>query len=151
MTGTGATGYLLDTNVCIAYMQACSLAHAGRTALQSRVLEKLEGLPRAVPVYISQVTLGELVFGAEKSQNRDKNLHRIRLLTEGIPALPVDETAWRHFGKLKAGLQKIGRPVADLDTVFAATAQHYGLTLSTLDDGLQNLIHLDPQPVTVER
>ena len=73
--------YLLDTNIVIytiknrpAEVRAQFMLHEGRMA-------------------ISSVTLGELVFGAERSSQPQKNLNDVESLVARLEVLPFDDLA----------------------------------------------------------
>jgi tRNA(fMet)-specific endonuclease VapC len=48
-----------------------------------------------------------------------------------LPVLPFDEPAARHFGRLKALLEKAGTPLATADLQIAAIALHRRVPLVT--------------------
>ena len=73
--------YVLDTNIVIytiknrpAEVRAQFMRHEGRMA-------------------ISSVTLGELVFGAERSSQPQKNLNDVESLVARLEVLPFDDLA----------------------------------------------------------
>jgi tRNA(fMet)-specific endonuclease VapC len=134
--------YLLDTNVCIAYINACAKQESKWTLEQKQVFQKIESIKTSITLCMSEATLGELLFGAEKSQNTAKNLKRIEIFQSVVSALPVDVEVWQFFGQIKAELQKLGKPMADMDTIIAATAKRYNLILATADADMDNLDHL---------
>ncbi len=123
-------------------MNACAKAESKWTVEQKQVFEKIESIKTSVTLCMSEATLGELLFGAEKSQNTAKNLTRIEIFQSVVSALPVDIEVWQFFGQIKAELQKLGKPMADMDTIIAATAKRYNLILATADADMKNLDHL---------
>lgn len=80
---------------------------------------------------ISVVSYGELVFGAEKSSNREKNMKTVEAIKSIFPMLDVNSKIMSCFGRLKATLQKTGKNVDDMDLLIAATAMVNNLTLVT--------------------
>lgn len=112
--------YLLDTNICI------YIANRKPPA----VLARLQSL-KAGDVGMSVITYFELVFGAEKSQHREADLQRIQDLERHIPVLPLDSKAGRHYGQLRAELQRKGSPIGAYDLLIAAHALSLDLTLVT--------------------
>ncbi|OGH60495.1 MAG: hypothetical protein A3G34_16350 [Candidatus Lindowbacteria bacterium RIFCSPLOWO2_12_FULL_62_27] len=96
---------------------------------------------------VASPTLGELYYGACRSQKKQANLTRVEELAENIILLPIDREVCRRFGELKAGLagrvsasgapsagvSDAGRglPVGDVDTFIAATALVHHATLVT--------------------
>ena len=80
---------------------------------------------------ISSVTLGELIYGAEKSAQPERNLADIEGLTARLEVLPFDQMAATHFGQLCAELAKIGKPIGPYDQMIAGHARSLGLILVT--------------------
>ncbi|MGO8790083.1 MAG: type II toxin-antitoxin system tRNA(fMet)-specific endonuclease VapC [Terriglobia bacterium] len=112
--------YLLDTNICI---------YIAKQKPKS-VLARLDKL-KSGDVGMSIVTYLELVYGAWKSQRRQENLARIRELQGLIPVLPLDVSAGRHYGEVRAGLETKGTPIGAYDLLIAAHALSLGLILVT--------------------
>ena len=90
-----AARYLLDTHICIYIAKYTPPAVRERFARHA-----------ASEFAMSLVTLGELRFGAEKSQARDHALASIRQLENLIPVSPLSEPAGEHYGQIRAALQK---------------------------------------------
>lgn len=103
--------YLLDTNICI-YIQR---------ERPPAVLEKFRSLRRG-EVAISIITLGELYFGAFKSQHRQHALDAIEELSTLIPALELPLAAGRHYGEIRTQLNAQGQPIGGNDLWIAAHA-----------------------------
>lgn len=114
--------YLLDTNICIHYLK-------GEFDLNNRVHEI--GLHNC---YISEITIAELLFGAEnglpdKYQENMKRARRFELAFSG-QTLPT-VTGFSIYAREKARLRKSGRSVGEFDLLIGATALRYNLTLVT--------------------
>lgn len=84
---------------------------------------------------ISGVTLGELVFGAEKSSQPERNLRDIEGLVARLEVVAFDEKAAVQFGQIRAELGRAGTPVGPYDTMIAGHARALGLILVTNDLG----------------
>ena len=112
--------YLLDTNICIYIAKR----------KPGRVLSRLEHM-RPGDVGMSVVTYLELVFGAWKSQQVEANLAKIEQLRRLIPVQPLDVDVAKHYGRLRADLEKKGVPIGAYDLLIAAHALTLGLTLVT--------------------
>lgn len=112
--------YLLDTNICIYIAKGQPLAVRAR--FEQHTLHDL---------VMSTITLGELRFGAEKSQARERALSTIDQLTRVIPACPVPLAAGEHYGQIRATLQKQGLPIGNNDLWLAAHARAEGWILVT--------------------
>ena len=78
---------------------------------------------------ISSITLSELIYGAEKSQNVDKNLEAIEEFISHLDVLPYDAKASQHYGQIKATLEKKGEIIGENDIHIAAHAISQGLIL----------------------
>jgi len=111
--------YLLDTNIVIYTMK-------NRPQQVKRSFQKHEG-----EMCISAVTLGELVFGAEHSQQVERNLTDIEALVARLEVLPLDSKAAYHFGQIRAVLYNIGQPIGPYDMLIAGHARASGLILVT--------------------
>ncbi len=101
--------YLLDTNICIHFLKG-----------QFGLIEKL-GSIGFDKFAISEITLAELYYGAEKSQNIDKNLLVIENFADKIIILPVFDSL-KIYAKEKARLKTKGTIISDLDLFIGATA-----------------------------
>ena len=80
---------------------------------------------------VSTVTLGELIYGAEKSTSPERNLSDIERLAAHLEVLPFDRSAATHFGQLRAELARTGRPIGPYDRMIAGHARSLGLVLVT--------------------
>ncbi len=145
-----ADGYLLDTNNCIYYSNALKKKEHRRTPKEKRILHIIDFIQYNTALYMSEATLGELIYGAERSQHKEYNLEQLKKFKQAIPPLLVDQEVWTIFGKLKAELKRIGRTIADMDTLIAATAKRYNLILATHDSNLNNLDYLKKNTVKRE-
>ena len=101
--------YLLDTNICIYYFKG-----------QFQLKEKIEkiGFKRFA---ISEITLAELIYGAEKSQKKIKNTEVVENFAERITIIPIFDSI-KIYGKEKARLKQKGTVISDLDLFIGATA-----------------------------
>jgi tRNA(fMet)-specific endonuclease VapC len=118
--------YVLDTNIVIAALKQ----HAG-------VLNKLANV-EAADVGIPLLVLGELMFGALRSQRVEANLAEIRRLRAHFPILPVTEAVIERYAAVRARLAERGTPKGDFDLVIACTAMEHGATLVTNDGALKD-------------
>ncbi|MBS9423131.1 type II toxin-antitoxin system tRNA(fMet)-specific endonuclease VapC [Photorhabdus caribbeanensis] len=80
---------------------------------------------------ISTITLAELIFGAEKSGNPERNLAVIEDFASRLTILPYDEQAAFHYGNIRASLEKIGKRIGDNDLHIAGHARSKGLIVVT--------------------
>jgi tRNA(fMet)-specific endonuclease VapC len=111
--------YLLDTNIVI-------------YVLKRRPKEVLEIFnTNASRMAISSITLSELIYGAEKSANVDKNLEAIEEFISHLEVLSYDAKASQHYGQIKAALEKRGEIIGENDIHIAAHTISQGLILVT--------------------
>lgn len=101
--------YLLDTNICIHYFKG-----------QFKLKEKIETIGYG-NIAISEITLAELIYGAEKSQFQENNLRHVEHFAERIKILPI-LSGLHLYGKEKARLKAAGKLIGDLDLFIGTTA-----------------------------
>ena len=111
--------YLLDTNIVIYTMK-------NRPQRVKRRFQQHHG-----QMGISTVTIGELVFGAEHSQQVERNLADLEAFTARLEVLPFDSQAAYHFGQIRAALYRTGQPIGPYDMMIAGQARASGLKLVT--------------------
>ncbi len=82
--------------------------------------------------FTSAVVIGELYSGAHRQRAAERLLTIIddRIIPY-VTVLPYDAEVARVFGRLDAGLQDAGTPLAPPDLQIAATAIHHDLELVT--------------------
>jgi tRNA(fMet)-specific endonuclease VapC len=112
--------YLLDTNICI------YIAKHNPPAVKERFSQHT-----AAELAISVVTLGELRFGAEKSQSRERALEVINKLTSTMQIAPINDVVGEHYGQIRADLQQKGLIIGNNDLWLAAHATAEGWILVT--------------------
>ena len=80
---------------------------------------------------VSVISYGELIFGAMKSKSVEKNLETVNDIKSIFPIIDINCDIMKTFGEIKAYIQKIGKPVDDMDLLISATAISNGMTLVT--------------------
>ncbi len=112
--------WILDSDFCIAGMRRGGEHHAQR--LEKRPADTI-GIPLAA--------YGELLFGAEKSDQPDE----VRATTEKFVSLYAvilpDRVVAAEYARIRAALEKRGTKIGSNDTWIAATALVHGATLIT--------------------
>lgn len=112
--------YMLDTNICI-----YAIKHKPEPVfLKLQVHDPSE-------ICISSVTYAELVYGVEKSQAIEKNRVALALLLANIEIMDFDSLAAESYGKIRADLEKVGKPIGSLDMMIAGHAKSLGYTIVT--------------------
>ena len=94
--------YLIDTDIIFYSIKGDPIVHD--------YLLKNENIPKLISV----ITYGELLFGAKKSQNYEKNIAIVYKIKELFPIIDIDKAIIETFSDLKSNLQKIGSPIDDL-------------------------------------
>lgn len=112
--------YMLDTNICI---------YAVKRKPEQVFLKLQEHDPSEV--CISSITYAELFHGAEKSQSIEKNRVALALLLANIEIMDFDSSAAESYGKIRADLEKTGKPIGPLDMMIAGHAKSLGYTVVT--------------------
>jgi len=110
--------YLLDTNICIHFFKG-----------KFNLIEKFNevGIENCA---ISEITLAELSFGAENSDNPEKNHQIVDQFVEFLTILPILD-AIPLYAKEKARLRKIGQMISDFDLFIGCTALANNLIMVT--------------------
>jgi len=80
---------------------------------------------------VSSVTVMELMYGAEKSAQPERNLRDIEGLIRRLRVLHYDEKAAFHTAQIRAELEKSGTPIGAYDQMIAGHARSYGLIVVT--------------------
>lgn len=112
--------YMLDTNICIYLIKKPPQA----------VFTKFKTL-KLGDVCISSVTLSELMYGVQKSQDPEKNRAALSEFLSPIDIMQFDELAADSYGEVRAFLEKKGTLIGPLDTMIAAHAKSLGAILVT--------------------
>ena len=112
--------YLIDTNVCIDYLNGRSI----------RVRQRMEALSPS-EVVLCSVVKAELFYGAMKSANPPLTLAWQEPFITQFLSLPFDDAAAEQYGRLRAFLAKQGLSICPNDLLIAATALANKVTLVT--------------------
>lgn len=112
--------FLLDTNVCIRYLNGTS----------QNVLRRLRELDAANVVSCS-VVKAELFYGAQRSQDPARSLAAQRRFLLPYRSLPFDDAAAGIAGQIRAHLASEGTAIGPYDLQIAAIAVANGCTLVT--------------------
>jgi len=112
--------YLLDTNVCIAYLNNRS----------SRVVQRLRAVSPS-DVAVCSVVKAELCYGAMRSRNPPETLARQRVFLDQFISLPFDDRASEYYASIRATLESRGTPIGPNDLLIAAIARAHNLILVT--------------------
>lgn len=112
--------YLLDTNVCVDYLN-------GR---YPSVTERLQR-SRPAEVCTSAIVAAELRYGAEKSTRRRQNQSRLDHFLAEVAVFDFDVEASVLYGRLRSALERDGLLIGPNDMLIAAHALSLRTTLVT--------------------
>jgi len=138
--------YLLDSTHCIMIMSN-----------KEAILQKVKSLID-VPISTCSVVIGELFFGAYKSDQTQRNIQLIQQFYNKIHIYQIDNETARIYGRIKAGIidrfgpknrnqkriaktEKLG--FKDNDLWISAVAVQHKLTIVSADSDFQRLKHVE--------
>lgn len=101
--------YFLDTNICVYFLKG--LYHS-----------VLEGIQNTNPnnIKIPSIVKAELLYGAEKSQHKSKNLTNINRFLEPFEIISFDDDCSIIYSKIRAALEFKGTGIGPNDYIIAA-------------------------------
>jgi len=121
--------FLLDTSICVFFLR-------GKINLDKIIKEV--GLENC---YISEITVAELRFGAENSENPNKSHKAVDSFLQGLTVIPIFGSI-RKYAQEKVRLRKLGKPLNDeFDLLIGVTSIVNQLTLVT--DNLKDFERLE--------
>ncbi|MCX6582192.1 MAG: type II toxin-antitoxin system VapC family toxin [Candidatus Aminicenantes bacterium] len=112
--------YLLDTNVCIQFLNRKSRP----------LIEKLSSIDPD-EILLCAVVKAELLYGAFKSNNPLKVLKIQGEFFSGFKSLDFDDKSANVFGKIRSNLEKKGKIIGPYDLLIASIAIANNVTLVT--------------------
>ncbi|MBK6620800.1 MAG: type II toxin-antitoxin system VapC family toxin [Saprospirales bacterium] len=122
--------YLLDTDICVFFLRGKHNLH-----------NKIEKAGKE-NCFISEITLAELKFGVETSENPEKHRVMIKDFEREFQILPIF-SALDIYAAEKARLKKAGKLIDDFDLLIGSTSIANGLILVTNNEAhlgrLQNV------------
>ena len=112
--------YLLDTNVCVVYLNGRSRSVRDRLLATS-----------TDEMAVCSVVKSELFYGALRSTNPERTLERQQSFLSRFVSLPFDNDMALLAGEIRARLASEGTPIGAYDLQIAAIALAENLTLVT--------------------
>ena len=112
--------YLLDTNICIKYLNKRS----------ENIINRLLQISKN-DVSICSVVKAELYFGAQKSKDTEKTLEKVESFISFLSSYPFDDIAAIEYGIIRATLEMSGNLIGPNDLMIAAIAKANNLILVT--------------------
>lgn len=129
--------YLLDTNHCSYIMNGLNKKPEWRKSQEENTIKRFLSITDTT--YMSEVSLGELFYGAEASTNPPRIYQKIRDFRKSVPTAYLDENCWEIYAKIKPPLEKIGQCPEDLDLLIACIAKKYSCVFVTNDRDFKSL------------
>lgn len=111
--------FLIDTDIIIYSLK-------GDATVQGWMAEN-----QNIPKFISAVTYGELIYGARKSNHPEKNIATAHRIAELFQVIDITREIMEIFGEIKAGLERDGNRIDDMDLLIASTAMYMNFSLVT--------------------
>ncbi|WP_020535562.1 type II toxin-antitoxin system VapC family toxin [Lewinella cohaerens] len=110
--------YLLDTDICIAFLKG-----------KNDLLKKIEkvGFDNC---FVSEITIGELSYGAYFSDRIEKHKEEVVKTKKLFNVIPISECL-ELFGKEKARLRREGNLIHDFDLLIGSTAVYFDMIMVT--------------------
>ncbi len=130
--------YLLDTNHCIYFINGLEKPPQRRKKAEELVMQHVRAISDPI-IFFSEATLGEMYYGAQRSNKKTENLEKIAFLKKIFEPVEVDETVWKVFGETLALLHQAGTPLSDRDLLIACTAKVHNHVLVTNDSDFKVL------------
>ena len=124
--------YILDTCTWIEWFQR-------RNGVPERI--RAAGRRR---LYVSEVSLAELTFGAYNSDDYERHIQEPDILRMTATVLGISDV-FDEYAQIRCALKKqkktLDKEIGNFDILIGATALHYGLTVVT-----DNVKHFEPMP-----
>src|SRR5262245_63718619 len=114
-------GMMVDTNVFIRFEKSCKPVD-------------LSPWEASEKVYISAVTVSELLMGVHRADTEERRQRRstfVEAVIAGVGILDFTVATARVHAELSADLTKKGQMIGAHDLLIAATARHHDLSLLT--------------------
>ena len=111
--------YYLDSNICIFYIR-------GR---HEKLINKVDS--EMAYTKLPSIVQGELLTGAMKSVNPDKELEKVMTFCDPFEIVPFDDSMTEIYGRIRANLERRGCRIGFNDLIIAATVFARGGVLVT--------------------
>jgi tRNA(fMet)-specific endonuclease VapC len=112
--------YFLDTNSCIYFLKG------SYPQLKEKLISK-----KPDQIKIPSLVLGELLNGAEKSQQKEKNLELIQSFLFPFEIIGFHENEAKEYSTIRFDLERRGLVIGPNDLIIAAIVKSYNGILVT--------------------
>lgn len=130
--------YLLDTNHCIYLMNGWNNPKDKLSHQERNTVAAFSKIGNDV-IYMCEASIGELVYGVERSKRKEYNLRKLKSLLLAVPPIPVTRSVWDIYGQTKAQLVKVGKIMPDIDLLISSAVKYNDLVLVGNDKHMNNL------------
>ncbi len=112
--------YYLDTNICVYF-------------LNGKYPQVKDNIKKTNPIQIKipSIVKAELLYGAEKSQNKEKNIDLVIKFLEPFEIRDFDDNSSVQYSKIRAMLESKGTIIGPNDYIIASTVLSNGGILIT--------------------
>ena len=121
--------YILDTNTWIEHFHQ-----------RNGVTQHLMALS-TTQIFVSEVTLAELTYGAYNSNDYERHIQEPQWLRRFITVLPISDV-FEEYAQIRCALKQqkktLDKEIGNFDILIGATALHYGLTVVTDNGSILN-------------
>jgi tRNA(fMet)-specific endonuclease VapC len=114
------SSYLLDTDIAVELLRGRSVDVAARLASESRQT-----------VFLSTVTVAELIFGALRSRDSVRSIALCRRFCDAFQIVELDRAAAEQSGLIRADLEGRGERIGAYDVLIAGIAVAHDYVLAT--------------------
>lgn len=121
-------GKLLDTNVLVRLFNG-----------DKKIIDYLS---KQNDIRLSSISLGELLFGAEKSRRTEENKNKAIAFFSRYNLYETSKEVAAEYGKIKSALLKAGNPIPENDLWLAAVAKANDFAIVTQDKHFKKITDL---------
>jgi tRNA(fMet)-specific endonuclease VapC len=124
--------YFLDTNICIYFLKGT----------YPRILKEIRNID---PKYIKipSIVKAELLFGAEKSRNREENIKKVTQFIEPFEVVSFDDEASITYSIIRSSLESKGKSIGPNDLIIASTVlSKNGILITNNEKEFKNVKNL---------
>jgi tRNA(fMet)-specific endonuclease VapC len=112
--------YFLDTNICIYYLK-------GKYSSIVNYFEEISHGEIKIPVIVK----AELLFGIEKSKQKEKNQKIYTQFINTFEIINLDDESLKHYAKIRYELEKNGNIISSNDLFIASIVlEHNGILVT---------------------
>ena len=102
--------YYLDSNICVYFLKG----------LYPSIMENIKNI-NPNNIKIPSIVKAELLYGAEKSQQKAKNLSNINRFLEPFEIIPFDDDCSIVYSKIRSSMELKGTIIGPNDYIIAST------------------------------